>query len=67
MHTVKPTPAADRALRRIGRRNHSAYLRIKAAIDSLAVDPRPPGARPFPRLGVAMAGVALGLLLFLVV
>lgn len=31
------------------------------------LEPRPPGARPFPRLGVAMAGVALGLLLFLVV
>ena len=42
-YRVEVAPAALRRLRKLDR---PAQVRVRAAIDLLAADPRPPGARP---------------------
>ncbi len=39
------SPAAERDLKRLARRDRQTYERVRAAIRALAEDPRPPGAR----------------------
>jgi mRNA interferase RelE/StbE len=42
-YRIEVTPAAARQLRKLDR---AVALRIRGAIELLAVDPRPPGSRP---------------------